>query len=296
MYPTPHDLPITFPDPQHMTFLACNPTYYSQTVNATAAAADSSLISTTAIEPRETLTEHDPDIAFYEDIFDNGIAYRTAEIPFPERYMSEVFPHTQRKHISIINQGFVIGLALGASDQPLYYYLEPDHLQVVMEAAHRLSFANTINRLIIPTKDVATDLATGYRTYEVDVVLGIRTFALIVEVLPMVVSALALVLLFLSRRRESRLYADPASISSILSLASWNKNILEDFKGCDSADEKELNHLLRDTQFHFKKGSGGIILQRQAQGVCQGVLVVPLMLSQHQCGPWNSASPSEALS
>ena len=110
-----------------------------------------------------------------------------------------------------------------------------------------------VNNLMAPAHDIPSGaVRAGQRSYRANVILVARPIALIVQVLLGVVSALALLLLSLNWRRKSCLYANPDSISSIASLATRDKAVMEDFRGCDTASDKELKNRLRNRHFRLK--------------------------------------------
>ena len=94
---------------------------------------------------------------------------------------------------------FAMGLALGKTDQQLDCFFDPDHLHRALEAPYKLVFAMAVNSLTAPVQDSQSELTSiGLRTYQVDAIRVVRTIAILVEVPLGVVSALALLLLFLT--------------------------------------------------------------------------------------------------
>lgn len=232
------------------TSLFCEPSYYSQEVNANISLPNLSVLSVSPVGPKKVLSDQEFNRTHFEYILSTGIredklSQSVDQVP-KARYFDlpdELIlgPPARLGNWTLIPPVTnMVAFAVGASRLLPDEYLKPDNLAAAYQAAHRVAFAVAINSIMVPSNDSAS-IVTGWHASQMEAVFLSSPFTIIVQAALLIVLALTVYLVVVCRRRHSCLSSNPSSLTAVMSLSRDRDllNLLRDLDGADSVTFKE---------------------------------------------------------
>ncbi|KAL8905993.1 MAG: hypothetical protein Q9171_006457 [Xanthocarpia ochracea] len=202
----------------------CEPTYWTQDVNATVIVPSMNVSDVSPLGPRIPL----PDTLFNRTAFEYNIGTGAQEIS-PRADISETTNVLdQRSRMAKLGIGDTItnmvGFALGLSAAKLTDYTDPDILAASYENAHKLLHALAIRQLM---NSRVTDVQDreGVVSGKASVILVVRLLAIVVEILLGLVVLLVLALATHTYTRRSQLCNNPSSLTDVIAIAADNETL-----------------------------------------------------------------------
>ncbi len=239
--------------------LFCTPSYHMQSVNATIALSDFSVLSTVPLGPREALSEDLFNATRFEYILGVGIAPGRSifagrqEDPALFTDISNtriIHQDTQLRDLQIaVPANFMIGYAVGLSDRNLEKLTDPDELHLAFERAHQLLFALAVHELM-PANGGTTAVA-GVVNSTLQIIRLVPVFAFLSQALLMVIFLFTCYLLWSSPRRRNHLWTDPNSLAEIM-LMGDDRAVQKLFCQSDSATDQGLAAIIGARRFHIE--------------------------------------------
>ena len=271
----------TFNTASKASALFCTPSYHMQSVNATIALSDFSVLSTVPLGPKTTLSEDLFNVTQFEYILGVGVAPDTfirADLQKdPARFTDLsntkiVHQDTQLSDLQIVvPANNMIGYAVGLSDRNLEKLTDPDELHLAFERAHQLLFALAIHELM-PNNRNAT-AGTGVVSSTLQTIRLVPVFALLSQALLMVILLFNCYLLWSSPRRQNHLSTDPNSLSEIM-LMGDDTTVQRLFCQSDTATDQALAGVVSVRRFHVEKnlveGRSKLRLVEEADNISRG--------------------------
>ena len=238
------------PTPSNIASMFCTPSYYSQEVNATVILPDLEVQSISSLGPRTILSDDLFNSSAFEFMLATGVPPVTTNKDFPN-----VFP--PQEEMRLANESLMapitnmVGFALGNSSISVEDYSKPALMHTGYEAAHALLFALAINQMMMP-QGVTAGESAGSINVQVNAIVVVRVFALLVEVGLGLVALCAIVLLAYTWGRVSNLGRDPASLADIMGYTT-TENRLNALTNVGEATSSALEHILRGKRFRLVK-------------------------------------------
>ncbi|KAI5461397.1 hypothetical protein BGZ63DRAFT_356587 [Mariannaea sp. PMI_226] len=223
----------------NITAIYCQPRYYKQQVLATVESSTLKPVNSSIrpVGPIEPLTEQEFNSTAFEFLLGNGITDVITKRDYPFISVVEQQPRLNDTGIDRPASNMV-GYALAGRDLPVTAYSDPKTLAKVYGDAHRHLFSVAINQLLI--NNTETSEPTGSAEFYLYGVVVSRVFATIVESLLGVIACFTLLLMWLSRNSWSNLPHNPSSLRRYIDITRDSPEILRQFRGSDTADEKTL--------------------------------------------------------
>ncbi|KAI4255043.1 MAG: hypothetical protein L6R42_006936 [Xanthoria sp. 1 TBL-2021] len=208
----------------------CEPTYWTQEVNATVTVPSMNVTEISPLGPRITL----PDGLFNRTAFEYGIG--TGAQAISERAdISETTNIVDQKS-QVAKFGLLgtvtnmVGFALGLNPTDLTDFADPTILAASFENAHKLLHALAMRQLM-SSNAIEVQSRQGTISGKISAITTVRPFAIVVEVLLGLVVTLILALMTYTCRRPSQLCNNPASLIDVIAIAA------DDDENFDSTDE-----------------------------------------------------------
>ncbi|KAI9874731.1 MAG: hypothetical protein M1830_009346 [Pleopsidium flavum] len=234
------------------TALFCDSSYYSQEVRANVSVPDLSVLSVTPVGPKKKLSDQMVNITHFEYILGSGSrpnldVSRILQKPrMNRRDLPDEMTLDQYGRLANLSLSWpvanMVGFAVGCSRLSPDMYFDPHNLTSAFRAAHQLLFALAIDAIMVPSNSPA-NVVSGRWASQMDAVILLSTFTVLVQTSLFIVIALTVYLLVIYCRRPSRLSTDPSSITAIMSLSRNPElvGLLRDLDGAGSGIfEKKL--------------------------------------------------------
>ncbi|KAK2763095.1 hypothetical protein FQN54_009729 [Arachnomyces sp. PD_36] len=246
-----------FEDPSNATALFCEPSYFSQPVDATVTFPDYSVVETVPTGPKKALTSDDFMMRRFHYILGTGVppqmyldATPQADAP-KNRDIADSTVLYQNSRLENASIGLpttnMVGFAIGSSKLSPEQYMNASVLGSSYQAAHKLLFSLAAHDVMTPPEENPIPV-TGEEEYTVQAVTLVQTFTFLVQGFLFSIIILTLLLLYFSWKRPIALRSDPGSMSEVMSLSTAT-NMLDVFKPFDSLGDRELTEKLEGTKF-----------------------------------------------
>lgn len=250
--------------------LFCEPAYYSQSVEATVAASNGSIISYNPTGSEQQLSDDLFNRTDFESIITVGVpsAFDTAGnwsqlmVDIADGTSLQQDPRVIGLGVSTARNSLasaMVGFALGASQRAASDLLDPQVLQQAYEKAHKLLFALAMLHNFEAPGSTPQDATVTFTSESIRL---IPTFAVITEVLLAVVVLICSSLLLMVPQRRLCLAKDPDSLANIMML-SRSSQIQQVFSHMSAATDAQLNRCLKGTSFRLKNENRGFPLLEQ---------------------------------
>ncbi|ORX97178.1 hypothetical protein BCR34DRAFT_607381 [Clohesyomyces aquaticus] len=226
----------------NITAIYCTPFYYSQQVNATIDVATKRPQNVVPLGPKRELDAEIYSTTLFESQLRSSASKKAIRGALPTTSFPSYLERLARTKMSLA------GMAFAAGKQPAERYLDHEALGKSYEVAMRLLFLGSMVD-VLDQKFSKTTEAAGQREITTQAVMLVPLFTYIVEGLLGLISFAALVLLYNSPMRASRLRSDPSTIASVMSLAADSEPLLLDFQNLDCCTTSEVGLKLRDRRF-----------------------------------------------
>ena len=252
----------------------CEPAYYSQSVEATIAASNGSMISYRPTGSAQRLTDDLFNRTNFESIITNGIPSTFDTAGNSSQLRVDIADATVlQQETRLINLGVsthrnslanaMVGFAVGASQRAASEYFDFQVLQEAYSKAHKLLFALAMLHTFETPGPILQDATLASVSESVQLV---STFTIITEVLLALVVLICTSLLLLAPRRRLRLNKDPDSLANIMML-SRSTEIQRAFSNMSLATEDQLSRSLKNISFRLGDDAQGYPLLQQATGL-----------------------------
>lgn len=238
----------------NFTAAFCEARYYSQPVNATVLSSNFSVLETVPTGPKVDLTDQ-YDWTRYEYALNVGVTGRDDSQEeakdFPDAIVLDM--STWLKSWSLQSwYNNMIAFAIGSSGMTIEQFSDPRLMYQAFSSAHKLLFALAVNRLVGSTQH-QSNVKTATITEEVNSIVVVRVFAILVECFLLIVAGGCLGLLILNWRRKSNFAEDPASIMHVIKLLSRSGNTLKEFMNLDYRDDESLEARMRGRHYQLHR-------------------------------------------
>ncbi|KAL8814238.1 MAG: hypothetical protein Q9223_006524 [Gallowayella weberi] len=205
------------------TAIFCEPSYWTQDVNATVMIPSMNVSEIFALGPRLPLMDSLFNRTAFEYIIGTG-----AQAVSQRADISETTNIIDQKsnlarlglHDGVTN---MVGFALGLGSPDLTGYTDPGILAASFEKAHKLLHALAMRQLMT-SNVINVDSRHGTVSGKVNAILVVRPFAIVVETLLGIVVIFILALMLYSGTRISQLHKDPASLTDLIVMLSKQHN------------------------------------------------------------------------
>ena len=224
-------------------------TYYTQDVSATINGANFTVLSIKPSNPKLPLLETIFNSTSFESAFLTGFATSSKSKDQPDRLMIDIDLKLPPKTYDNVHEPVAFALSLSSlsieqlSDQALR--------QSAFNTAHNLLFALAINELQGSPQPLLSE-RTGIISLDLNAIVIVRVFAIIVECLLGIVGSCSLLLLVSNWRRESQMINDPASIEDIGKLLSTEVSTLDEFLNLHNADTRKLEAAIQGKEYRLQ--------------------------------------------
>ena len=229
----------------------CTAEYFSQTVNVTVASLNSSILDMSATGPRISMTSTDFNATDFESILDFGRSLNLSLSDFPDQQLIDTSQLVGGAEVSFSATDPVEAFALGLSNYTIEEYHDFRSMQNSFARARKLLFNLAVNQLQDEPRSPTVDTEVIINT-NLQAIVVVRVFAIIVEVHLCILSSCALALLIAYSRRTSNLSKDPASIEDIIKLMPTDLRVLSKFLNFDSACVKDLRKEVAGEKYKLK--------------------------------------------
>ncbi|KAF2815848.1 uncharacterized protein BDZ99DRAFT_471166 [Mytilinidion resinicola] len=277
--------------PENMTSIFCQPSYYSQLVNATVAVPSMHPVNAVPIGPKIPVSTTAYNTTLLEWRMNNGVQKAQTRGENPAWQWPSQLERLLSKNVSQTIDNGLLGLpymaafAIGASNNTLEELLDPKTLGGAFEASYQLIITRSMVD-VLNTTSFATAVSTiGTRKYRTQAVILVPAFTFVVEALLGVVSVFAIALLYLSFTRPRQLRSDPGTIAAVMSLVADNASLLSTFGQLDCSTLEDMSNSIGKRQFHLEYDGQRSVIQH-------GESSAPESLAELQVG--NSEAESSA--
>ena len=266
------DFAPDYKDPSNATALFCQPTYFSQTVEATIANSNGTVVGYRPLGPKELLPDEVFNRTHFEYILGVGVPQSVDDTGHPQ--VDPVTPddiigkNVLYQDARLANWSItlpttnMVGFAVGATRFPPAAYLDPKSLHSAFEKAHRILFAIAIHDSF-RSLSKADDFKGVFHSTGKAVQL-VPAFTFSVLGLLVLVLILTLAILFPLRKRHTSLSCDPGSISALLSITG-NSGLTNRLQAFDSVSSEDLAASLDCSVFSTKLEDRRTFLNEEAQ-------------------------------
>jgi len=214
-----HTFLAYFSDGLTSTALFCEPSYWTQQVNATLMATDRTILEIMPLGTPEPLADTLFNISNFEYILGTGAAVKSQRADI-SKTSSAIFQRTRLQDMLItgnLTDGNMVGYAFGMTRLAPSDYLNPTTLASSFEKAHQLLFSLAVGTLL-STSSHGPDQRRGSIQSPANTIFIVRTLALLVESFLGLVTILTIALLYKSRVRPSQLRYDPACLNDMVGM------------------------------------------------------------------------------
>jgi hypothetical protein len=228
------------------TALFCETAYWQRNVSVVLQAASKGILSYTPLSDITPLSEDE----FNSTALEYLISTNEPPLQFPRDYpqATAINPFYE---VSSFNLTWpfspMVGFALGRSGLRPSDFSHPSLMEGAFLTAHQTIFSMAVKALL--TKRSTTDVYVGEARFtQIGITVG-RNMAITVEVLLASAGLISVAALMLSRRMQSNLSEDPASIRALFNLAGRSRHLLAHLSSCDRNSEKSLSTEIARTRF-----------------------------------------------
>jgi hypothetical protein len=256
---------LMFSTTSEASALFCTPSYHIQSVSATIALPDFSVLSVVPLGAKIALSEDVFNITQFEYLLGVGIAPDTYLRASPQKdpgrftdFSNTLIVHqdTQLSDLKVVvPANNMIGYAIGLSDRNLEKLTDPSELHHAFERAHQLLFALAVHELM-PSNGTSSTGA-GVVNSTLQAIRVVPVFALLSQALLMVILLFTCYLLWSSPRRRNCLSTDPNSLAEIISMADDPK-IQKLFSKSDIATDQGLARAISTRRFYVEPNTAGV--------------------------------------
>lgn len=245
------DLTKVDPASFNSTALYCEPFFFIQTVNASVAAANGSVISTVPIGEKAALPEDIFDVDKFEWAMSSGqIQDLTARGGFPTYLWPEQKSHFVDTPLDMKYLPKMVPFSFASLQMPtLEDYLDHEVLRRSYEAAYRLLFVTQMADILQSDFEAAGTQYTGQRAYHTQAVVLVPGFVYSVEALLAVAIVFLFSITYYSITRIACLRCDPTAIASSMSATAEDHRLLEIFSSLDKHSSEDLARTLRGSKY-----------------------------------------------
>lgn len=247
---SPYDSPVA--EIKNETALYCEPTYFSQTVNATVSVLGRSPVHVVTTGPKVPLRESFFNTTSFEWGMNSGREQFKNRGDYPIISWPSMKDQVQDMDLDLTYLGPMAGFAIAAYQRPAIDYLDPDLLKASYQAAYRLLFSRQMVDVLSSELDSST-ATSGTRQYISRAVIVVPAFAYLVEGLLGLVIIFAAFLLCISMARPRNLSSNPGNIGSMMALVAEQEELLAFLKGHDQSTDKELKNAVKKMKFGLTK-------------------------------------------
>ena len=232
----------------------CETRYYAQDVMTTVWSSNLSVLDYQPIGPRKLVGPEQFNSTNFEYILSSGMSPISGEEDITQNFGLDLQYRVRNDRLeSQFTQ--MVAFALGTTDSTVDQFKDPSIMHQAFEAAHKIIFALAVNQLMYPIPTNSSD-SSGIVQSEVQAIVMVRAFALIVEVLLAIVGLSTLSLYLYSFRRAINLKFDPATIADTMALRSSLGSALERFQDIANCDIKRMEAALTNTRYRLLESSG----------------------------------------
>ena len=232
------------------TGLFCEPGPFFQEVDATVSAVDFSISTVQFSSPRPRL----PITTFNTTDLNSHLAGSVNPRSF-NTVLNDRVEQTpmllNMKSGSTIPRLLEFGIA--ATQMTPRWYLDSINLSKALQIAYRILFSLAVNQLMTKVPS-ATLQSQGQLSFQLNAVVVMLIFAILVQTALALLAALAMGLLCICWGRTSQLLDNPASVSSLATLVRDSPNLLKHFENCDGLDGNGLKLRLCKDTLRFRLG------------------------------------------
>ncbi|KAE9980732.1 hypothetical protein BLS_007704 [Venturia inaequalis] len=241
----------------NVTTLFCRSTYHVQQVEATVGLPNHEVLDHRPTGAKQALPTEVFNTSTFEASMNMGHERFRVRTDFPTTNWPSQTAFLANSRLDLRQLSTMAPYAIGASQLPLEDYLDPKKLADSYQSAYRLLFARQLVDVLSQEGDPNTK-SRGRWSYRTQAVILVPAFTYIVETLLSVSILFAIVIMYYSTTRVSRLQTDPATLAAVMSLAADDPALLGKFKPMDQANEKELELCVRNRRFrlHASKNPG----------------------------------------
>ena len=239
----------------------CQATYSSQNVLATIAGSNFSLLNIHPTSPKVPLTSTMFNSTVFDALFLEGIGDVKSPLDQADVLVADSsygLPSNVNVYVSE-PVGFAFGLSKLRADQ---FYVSELRNQA-FASVHKFLFSLAVNRFQGSLRQLP-DSSYGIVSTDLNTILVVRIFAVIVECLLGLVGACSILLLVFLQMRRSRMAEDSASIEDISALFATDRSTLEDFIILDTANVNRIEEKLRGYMYTFRLKAGSRSLTKGA--------------------------------
>ncbi|KAB2578245.1 hypothetical protein DBV05_g3192 [Lasiodiplodia theobromae] len=247
---SPYDSPVA--EIKNETALYCEPTYFSQAVNATVSVPGRSPLHVVTTGPKVPLRESLFNTTSFEWGMNSGREQFKNRGDYPIISWPSMKDQVQDMDLDLTYLGPMAGFAIAAYQRPAIDYLDPDLLKASYQAAYRLLFSRQMVDVLSSELDSSTATG-GTRQYTSRAVIVVPVFAYLVEGLLGLVIIFAAFLLYISMARPRNLSSNPGNIGSMMALVAEQEELLAFLKGHDQSTDKELKNAVKKMKFGLTK-------------------------------------------
>ncbi|KAL8801402.1 MAG: hypothetical protein Q9182_004466 [Xanthomendoza sp. 2 TL-2023] len=206
------------------TAIFCEPSYWTQDVNATVMIPSMNVSEMFALGPRLPLMDNIFNRTAFEHKIGGGESYVSQRADISETTGTiDQSLNLGKLGLFAGSMNGMVGFALGLGSRDLSGYTDPRILTASFEKAHKLLHALAMRQLM-NSNLIDVDSRQGTVSGKVNAILVVRPLAIAVETLLAVVVILILALMFYSRTRISQLHRDPASLTDLIVMLSKQRN------------------------------------------------------------------------
>lgn len=239
------------------TALYCQPSYYVQTVNASVAAANGSVISTTPTSEKKALSTDIFDIDKFEWAMSSGqIQDFTARGHFPTYLWPEQKSHFVDTPLDMAYLPRMVPFSFASLQMPsLESYMDPEILRKSYQAAYRLLFVTQMADILQPDYGTAAARHIGQRAYQTQAVVLVPGFVYSVEALLAVAMVFLCSITYFTVTRSTWLQFDPIAMVSSMSAVAGDPHLLRLFSNLDMYSSKCLAERLKGSHYSMSSAS-----------------------------------------
>ena len=237
-------------EPYDISASFCQASYYSQSVVAYLSGSNHAVSSVHPTGSRVRLSKTKSTFTSFESafVFSNGTDVLLGD--YPDQTGVNLFSHLPA---SVCSQGILpVTSALGLSNYSIQYLDDATLRQAAFNSAFKLFFSLAVNQLyesssIFSQSDRIAMIVTERLAFKV-----VRAFAILAECSLAFVAFSSLFLIALSRRRNSQLTQNLASIEDIIKLLPTNISGLREWLARDDASSKALEETVQGHMYKLE--------------------------------------------
>ena len=276
------------------TAVFCQPSYFVQTVEATIALENNSVIDYQPLGSKVAMADDVFNVTQFEYILGVGVPYSATSLGYPQvdpavrnDIAAKAVIH-QDSHLAnwslVLPTSNMVGFAVGATRLAPADYLDSEHLKSSFEQGHQLLFAIAVQSTFesLVSSDVRGTIHSERKAVQL-----VPTFTFAVLGCLGIVLILTIAMIFRIRQRHTRLPIDPGSLSAVLSIFR-HSDLIEHFQGLDFASTDSLVGAVKPAFCATKLDSNGrvVVVKESSQ------MTVPVGETESFLGPQRGQSGS----